>query len=73
MKKNKIISIICGLVIIITIIIMTNRLGTVAQNFCMHMDWSLGVEGAVQTTAMFYGIIIGIFTIVLVLINTLKK
>ena len=74
MGKNKIASIICGIGIIITTIIMIIRLGMVAYEHSLHqLDWTLGVEAAVQITGIFYGIVIGIFTIVLVLINILRK
>ena len=73
MKKSKIISIILGLVIIITTIIMVFHLGNVAYEHSIHSDWSLGVVGAVQITATLYGIIICILSSILVLINLLGK
>lgn len=74
MKKNNIASIICGLVIIITTIIMIFRLGFVANEQCLHAsEWTLGVSDAVQMTTSIYGIIIIGFTIALVIINVLKK
>ena len=73
MKKSKIISIILGLLIIVTIIIMVSNLGNVAYEHSIHDDWTLGVVGAVQITATLYGILIGILSSILVLINLLGK
>lgn len=73
MKKSKIVSIICGLGIIITTIIMIIRLPLIAQEHSIHQDWTLGVKGAVQIMSTMYGAIICIFTIILVLVNVLKK
>ncbi len=74
MSKSKVISIISGLGIIITTIIMIIHLGKVTQEHLIHEnEWSLGVVGAVQTTATLYGIVICIFDIILVLTNVLKK
>ncbi len=73
MKKSKIISIICGIGILATIVIMIINIGNVALEFCSHNDWSLGVESAVRIHALVYGIIIGVFTTILVVLNLLKK
>lgn len=73
MSKNKIISIISGLGIIITTIIMVIRLGNVAYEHSMHPEWSLGVSLAVQITATLYGIVICVFAVILVLSNLLKE
>ena len=74
MKKNKIVSIKCGIGIIITTIIMIIRLPLIAQEFSIHQtDWSLDVESAVRMTAIMYGVVICIFTIILVLANILKN
>ena len=73
MSKSKIVSIICGLGIFITTILMVIRLGKVAYDHSMHPEWSLGVSSAVQITAGLYGIVICIFAIILVVLNLLKK
>ena len=74
MNKSKIVSIICGLGIIITTIIMIINLPLIAQENSLHQnDWSLGVKLAVQIMSTIYGVIICIFTIILVLVNVLKK
>ena len=74
MKKGKIASIVWGIGIIITTIMMIIRLSIVADEFSMNqLVWTLDVKTAVQMTGIFYGIVIGIFTIILVLINVLKK
>ena len=72
-RGNKIITLICGLGIIITTIIMSIRLEILAYDYSMHPERSLGVAGAVQITAIQYGIVICIFTIILVLVSILKK
>ena len=73
MKKSKLISIILGLLIIVTIILMVFHLENVAYEHSIHDDWSLGVVGAVQITATLYGIIICILSSILVLINLFGK
>ena len=74
MSKGRAISIISGLGIIITTIIMIFHLGKVAQMHLIHQNkWSLGVVGAVQITATLYGIVICVFSIILILINIFIK
>ena len=73
MNKSTTITIILGVAIVITTVIMIIRLGLVAKEFSMHPEWSLSVVGAVQVTAMFYGIIMFILTMFLVLVNVLKS
>ena len=72
MGKKKIISMTCGFVNIVTIVIMIFRLASLAEKHAMHPEWSLGVGKAVQLMTIFYGAIIGISTIVLVIVSFLK-
>jgi len=73
LKGNKILTIISGLGIIITTIIMIIHLGNVAYEHSIHQDWTLGVVGAVQITATLYGAIIFVFTIIMILSNLLMN
>lgn len=73
MNKSKVISIMCGLGIIITTIIMIFNLKNVAYEHSMHPEWSLGVSNAVQIVAIIYSVVICIFTIILVLTHLLNK
>lgn len=73
-KKRKIVSIILGIIIIIIVIIMPFHLKQIFYEHSMHsQEWSLGAWNAVQISAIFYSIAISILTIIIVLINTLKK
>ena len=74
MKKSTILSIICGLVIVVTTIVMIFHLSFVADNYCAHVgEWSLDVFTAVLLSSIVYATIIIVFTILLVLINVFKK
>lgn len=73
MKSSKIVSIVCGIGIIVATIVMIIRLGEVAQEYQFHSDWSLGAVNAIKITAQSYGAVICFFTIILVVINVLKK
>ena len=74
MKKRKIISIILGTIIIIIAVIMPFHLKRICYEHSMHsQEWSLGAWNAVQILATFYSIAISILTLILVLINTLRK
>lgn len=73
MNKSKVISILCGLGIIITTIIMIFNLKNVVYEHSMHPEWSLGVSNSVQIVAIIYSVIICIFTIILVLTHLLNK
>ena len=74
MKKSTILSILCGLVIVVTTIVMIFRLSFVADNYCAHVgEWSLDVYSATLFTSIIYATIIIVFTILLVIINIHKK
>lgn len=72
MNKFKIISVLAGLGSIMTTIIMVIHLPKVCYEYSMHPEWSLGAWNAVQITATLYGIVIAVFTIVLVGLNVKK-
>lgn len=72
MNKFKIISVLAGLGSIMTTIIMVIHLQKVCYEYSMHPEWSLGAWNAVQITAALYGIVIAVFTIVLVGLNVKK-
>ena len=71
--NKKIVSIICGLGIIITTVLLIIDVKKTAISFQMHPEASLGAANAVQLTAIMYGIVICIFALVLVLLNVLNK
>ena len=74
MEKRKIVSIILGVIIIIIAVIMPFHLKQICYEHSMHsQEWSLGAWNAVQISAAFYSITISILTLILVLINVLKK
>lgn len=73
MEKRKIISIILGIIIIIIMIIMPFHLKQVCYEHSMHPEWSLGAWNAVQISSIIYTLVICILTIILVLINVIKK
>ncbi len=72
MNKTKIATIIAGLGIVITTIIMIVHLEKVCYQYCMHPERSLGAWNAVRITATVYGGIICFLTIVLVGLNVRK-
>lgn len=73
-KKRKFVSIILGIIIIIIVTIMPFHLKHICYEHSMHsQEWSLGAWNAVQISTIFYSIAISILTIIIVLINTLKK
>ena len=71
--KKTIVSIICGLGIILMTIMMIIDVKKNAISFQMHPEASLGVANAVQLTAILYGTVICILTLILLLINVLDK
>ena len=73
MSKRKKISIILGVVIIVLMIIMPFHLKQVCYEHSMHPEWSLGAWNAVYISALLYTFVISILTIILVLINIIKK
>ena len=73
MGKRKIISIILGIVIIIIAVIMPFHLKQICYEHSIHQEWSLGTWNAVQISATLYSIAICILTLILVLLNVLKK
>lgn len=73
MEKRKIISIILGIVIIIITVIMPFHLKEICYRHSIHQDWTLGACGAVQISAALYSIVICVLTLILVLLNVLKK
>ena len=73
MKKKKIISIIIGIIIIIIAIIMPFRLKTICYEHSLHPEWSLGAWNAVYISALCYCFIISVLTLILLVINVLKK
>ena len=74
MEKRKIISIILGVIIIIIAVIMPFHLKQICYEHSMHgQEWSLGAWKAVQILATFYSIVISVLTLILVLINLIKK
>ena len=74
MEKRKIVSIILGVIIIIIALIMPFHLKQTCYQHSMHsQEWTLSAWNAVQILATFYSIAISILTLILVLINTLRK
>lgn len=73
MEKRKILSIILGIIIIIIMIIMPFHLKQVCYEHSIHPEWSLGAWNAVQISSIIYTLVICILTIILVLINVIKK
>lgn len=73
MSKRKIISIILGVVIIVLMIIMPFHLQQVCYEHSMHPEWSLGAWNAVYISALLYTFVISILTLILVLLNIIKK
>ena len=73
MSKRKIISIILGVVIIVLMIIMPFHLKQVCYEHSMHPEWSLGAWNAVYISALLYTFVISILTLILVLLNIIKK
>ena len=66
---KKIVSIFCGLGIMITTILMIIEVKNTAISFQMHPEASLGVPNAVQLTVIMYGTIICVLALILVLLN----
>ncbi len=74
MEKKKIISLVLGVVIIVISISMPFHLKQICYEYSMHQqEWSLGVWNAVQIYAIIYEIAISVLTLILVLLNVLKK
>ncbi len=74
MNMKKIISIVLGILIIVVAIIMPFHLSQICYEFDMHQqEWTLSGWAAVQIQATIYGIIICVLTLILVLMNVLKK
>lgn len=74
MEKKKNISLVLGLVIIVISIAMPFHLKQICYEHSMHQqEWSLGAWNAVQVYATIYGIAISVLTLILVLLNVLKK
>ncbi len=74
MNKTKIVTIILGIVIIILTIVMPFQLKQICYEHSMHSgEWSLGAWNAVQILAIFYSIVISILTLIIVLLNILRK
>lgn len=73
MEKRKIISIILGIVIIIIAVIMPFHLKQICYEHSIHQEWSLGAWNAVQISATLYSLAICVLTLILVLLNVLKK
>lgn len=73
MEKRKTISIILGIVIFIIGIIMPFHLKQICYEHSIHQEWSLGSWNAVQILATLYSFVICVLTLVLVLLNILKK
>ena len=72
--KEKIVSLILGLVIITISIVMPFYLKQICYEISINQrECSLGVWNAVQIYAIVYGIVICILTLILVLLNVLKK
>lgn len=73
MKKKKIISVVLGIMIIATAMIMPFHLRQICHKFTGHYDWTMSAWGAVQIYATIYGIIICALTIILVILNVFEK
>ena len=74
MEKRKIVSLILGVIIIIIAVIMPFHLKQICYEHSMHgQEWTLGAWNAVQILATFYSIVISVLTLILVLINLIKK
>lgn len=74
MKKKKIVSIILGIAIIGIAMIMPFHLKQICHEFEVHqLEWSLDSATAIQIEATIYGIAISILTLILILLNVLKK
>ena len=73
MSKRKILSIILGIVIIVLMIIMPFHLKQICYEHSMHPEWSLGAWNAVYISALLYTFVISILTLILVLLNIIKK
>jgi len=73
MGMRKIISIVLGIIIIAILVIMPFNLKEICYRHSIHQDWTLGAWNAVQISAALYSIVIGVLTLILVLLNVLKK
>ena len=73
MDKQKIISIILGIIMIIIATIMPFHLKQICYEYSLHQEWSLGSWNAVQISAAIYSIIICAFSLILILVNVRKK
>ncbi|MBQ9314779.1 MAG: hypothetical protein IJ220_07325 [Clostridia bacterium] len=73
MNKSKIISITIGIMMIIILIIMPFHLKQICYEYSIHTENSLGAWNVVQIQSAMYNILIGILTIILVIINVLRK
>ena len=73
MEKRKIVSIVLGIIIIVIAVVMPFHLKDICYEHSMHQEWSLGSWNAVFITTILYCVAISILTIILVLLNILKK
>lgn len=73
MGKRNILSIVLGIITIIIAIIMPFHLKQICYEHSIHPEWSLGAWNAVYISAILYSIAISILTIIILLINILKK
>ena len=74
MEKRKILSIILGIVIIIIAVIMPFRLKQICYEHSLHQnDWTIDASFAVYISAILYSVAISILTLILLLLNVLKK
>ena len=73
MEKKRIVSIILGVIIIIIAVIMPFHLKQICYEHSIHQEWCFGAWNAVAITSMLYSIVIIILTIIILLLNTLKK
>lgn len=73
MEIRKIISIILGIIIIVIAVIMPFHLKEICYRHSIHQDWTLGACNAVQISSALYSVVICFLTLILVLLNVLKK
>lgn len=73
MSKNKIATIVLGIIVVSASVVMPFHLEQICQNYISHPEWSLGASNAVKLASICYSLVISILTLGIILLNTLVK
>ena len=73
MSKYNVLSIVLGICILVTTVIMVIQVSDTAYEHSIHEEWSLGVKYAVRIMLSIYSVIICLLSTALVVVNLKVK